>query len=170
MIVAFMAVMIRIRLMMSGIVGVGVFGVLVVVMLLIVRLGVLRRIGAFRVDDLALHPLAIAAAARIAMPRTAVAARTVFGFFFRLAMGALVGFDQRLPVGDRNLIVIGVDFAEGQKAMAIAADHDHPGLFRMGGIDQHLVGHFGTLDGGGRAGRQALVALPGGATVHLIRG
>lgn len=25
---------------------------------------------------------------------------------------------------------------------AIAADHDHPGLFRMGGIDQHFVGHF----------------------------
>jgi hypothetical protein len=34
---------------------------------------------------------------------------------------------------------------------AIAAHHDNPGLFRVGGIDQHFVGHFGTLDGGGRA-------------------
>jgi hypothetical protein len=40
----------------------------------------------------------------------------------------------------------------------------------VGGIDQHFVGHFGTLDGGGRANRQAHVAPPGDATVHLIRG
>ena len=33
---------------------------------------------------------------------------------------------------------------------AIAADHDDPGLFRVGSIDQHFVGHFATLDGGGR--------------------
>jgi hypothetical protein len=33
---------------------------------------------------------------------------------------------------------------------AIAADHDNPGLFRVGGVDQHFVGHFGTHDGGGR--------------------
>ena len=25
---------------------------------------------------------------------------------------------------------------------AIAADHDNPGLFRVGGIDQHFVGHL----------------------------
>src|ERR1700682_4665520 len=33
---------------------------------------------------------------------------------------------------------------------AIAADHNDPGLFRVGGIDQHVVGHFGALDGGAR--------------------
>jgi hypothetical protein len=33
---------------------------------------------------------------------------------------------------------------------SVAADHNDPGLFRVGGIDQHFVGHFGTLDGGGR--------------------
>jgi hypothetical protein len=33
---------------------------------------------------------------------------------------------------------------------AIAADHNDPGLFRVGSIDQHFVGHFGTHDGGGR--------------------
>ena len=146
------------------------------------------------------------------MARTAAAvAGAVFGFFFGLAMGAFVGFDQRLAIGDRNLIIVRVDFAEGQKAMtvaaifdegglqrrlyardlgeidiaaqlfalggleiklfdAIAADHDDPGLFRVGSIDQHFVGHFGTLDGGGRVSRLARIARPGDATVHLIRG
>jgi hypothetical protein len=196
MLMTLMVMMADIRLMMFGIMGVAATGfvvlVLVVVLLMIVRLGGLRRFGAFRVYDLALHPLAIAAAARVAMPRAAVAVGTVFGFFLRLAMRAFVGFDQRLTVGDRNLVVVGVDFAEGQEAVAIAAifderglqrrlyardlgevdiaaqllalggleiklfdaiaaNHNNPGLFRVGGVDQHLVGHFGTLDGGGRA-------------------
>ena len=126
------------------------------------------------------------------MARAAVAVGTVFGFFLGLAMRAFVGFDQRLTVGDRNLVIVGMDFAESQEAVAIAAifderglqrrfyagdlgeidiaaqllalggleikffdaiaaHHDNPGLFRVGGIDQHFVGHFGTLDGGGRA-------------------
>jgi hypothetical protein len=196
MLMILMVMMADIRLMMFGIMGVAATGfvvlVLVIVLLMIVRLGGLRRFGAFRVYDLALHPLAIAAAARVAMPRAAVAVGTVFGFFLRLAMRAFVGFDQRLTVGDRNLVVVGVDFAEGQEAVAIAAifderglqrrlyardlgevdiaaqllalggleiklfdaiaaNHNNPGLFRVGGVDQHLVGHFGTLDGGGRA-------------------
>jgi hypothetical protein len=194
MLMALMVMMADIRLMMFGIVGVAVtgFAVVVIMMLMIVRLGGLRRFGAFRVDDLALHPIAIATAARVAMPRTAVAAGTVFGFFLGLAMRAFVGFDQRLTVGDRNLVIVGMDFAESQEAVAIAAifdegglqrrfyagdlgeidiaaqllalggfeikffdaiaaHHDNPGLFRVGGIDQHFVGHFGALDGGGRA-------------------
>src|ERR1700733_10951815 len=112
MLIAFMVMMIRIRLVMPGIVGMGmpVFAVLVVMILMIVRLGRLRWFGIFRVDDLALHPFAIATAARVAMPRTAVAAGAVFGFFLGLAMRALVGFDQRLAVGDRNLVIVGVDF------------------------------------------------------------
>jgi len=106
-------------------------------------------------------------------------------------MSAFVGFDQRLTVGDRDLIIVRMNFAEGKKAMAvaavfdkgrlkrrlytrnlgevdvaaklfalsgleiklfdaIAADHDDPGLLRMGGIDKHFVGHFVTLGGGGR--------------------
>ena len=121
----------------------------------------------------------------------AAAVGAVLALLFGLAMGALVGFDQRLTVGDRNLIIVRVDFAEGEKAVAvaavldegglqrrfyardlgeidvaaqlfalsgleikffdaIAADHNDPGLFRMGGIDQHFVGHFGTHGGGGR--------------------
>ncbi len=98
------------------------------------------------------------------------------------ALLALLLGDQRLPVGDRDLIVVGMNFAEGQEAVAvaavvderrlqrrfdarnlgeidvaaelfavgrleveffdsIAAQNHHPGLLRMGRIDQHLVGH-----------------------------
>src|SRR3954467_8870755 len=85
MLMAFIAVVIRIGLVMPGIKGLGVS---VFTMLVIVRLGRLLRFESFRVDDLALQSLAIAAAARIAMTRTAVAAGAVFGFFFRLAMRA----------------------------------------------------------------------------------
>jgi hypothetical protein len=161
-------------------------------------------------DDAALDAVAIAAAARIAVARAA-AVGAVFGLFFGFAMGAFVRLDQRLPIGDRNLIIVRMDFAEGQKAVAVAAifnegglqrglyardlgeidistqlfalggleiklfdtiatDHNDPGLFRVGGIDQHFVGHFGTLGGGGRVSRLAHMARPGDATVHLIRG
>jgi len=190
----FVAVMVDISGMLFGRVGVIVplFAVivnlsLVIVIVRVVGFGV---IGTGSLDDAALHALAIAAPARVAVARAA-AVGTVFGFFFGLAMGAFVGLDQGLAIGDRNLIIIGVDFAEGQEAVAIAAifdegglqrrldardlgeidvaaqllalggleikffdaiaaDHDDPGLFRVGGVDQHFVGHFGTLDGGGR--------------------
>ncbi|MDR3488501.1 MAG: hypothetical protein P4M05_26815 [Bradyrhizobium sp.] len=172
-----------------------------------VRLGVIR---ACRFHDAALHAVAIAAAARIAVARAA-AVGAVLGLFFSFAMGAFVSLDQRLTIGDRNLIIVRMDFAEGQKAVAVAAifdegglqrrfyardlgeidistqllalggleikffdsvaaDHNDPGLFRVGGIDQHFVGHFGALGGGGRVSRQAHMARPGDATVHLIRG
>jgi hypothetical protein len=176
---------------------------------------VMRQVGldvvrAGCLDDTALDAVAIAAAARVAVARAA-AVGTVFGLFFSFAMGAFVRLDQRLAIGDRDLIIVRVDFAEGQKAMAVAAifnegglqrrlyardlgeidistqlfalgglevklfdtiatDHNDPGLFRVGGIDQHFVGHFGTLGGGGRVSRLAHMARPGDATVHLIRG
>ncbi|WP_375764509.1 hypothetical protein ACE10X_20570 [Bradyrhizobium sp. Pha-3] len=161
-------------------------------------------------DHLALDALAMAAATGIAMARPAAMA-AVLVLFLGLAVGALVGFDQRLTVGDRDLVIVGMDFAEGQEAVpvaaildegglqrrlyarnlgeinvaaqlfalggleiklfdAIATDHNDPGLFRVGGIDQHLVGHFGALDGGGRGSWRAQTAPPGDATVHLIRG
>ena len=113
----------------------------------------------------------------------AAAAGAIFRFFLSLAMRAFVGLDQGLTIGDGDLVIVGMDFAEGQKAVAIAtvlnegrlqrwfdagdfrevdvaaqllalgrleikfldaisAHHNHPGLFRMGGIDQHFVGHF----------------------------
>ena len=183
-------------MMMLMRVGLTAFGVqvflMLVVLLALLRRGDLHQVGACVLDDFALHPLATAAAALVAVTRTAAAAGgTVLGFFLGLAMGAFVGLDQRLTVGDRNLIIVGMDFAEGQEAMAvatildegrlqrwfyprdlgevdiaaqllalgsfeikfldaIAADHNDPGLFRVGSIDQHFVGHFETHDGGGR--------------------
>ena len=117
------------------------------------------------------------------MARTAAAVRAVLALLLGLAMGLFLGLDQRLPVGNRDLIIVRMDFAEGEEAVAvaaifdegglergfdpcdlgevdiaaqllalggfevklfdaIAADHDNTGLFRMRGIDQHLVGHF----------------------------
>ncbi|MBB4391377.1 hypothetical protein [Bradyrhizobium sp. ERR14] len=182
-------------------------------------LGVLRQRRAFdrlgrgicAFDDVAAHALAMTAAAGVAVARTATAVGAVLALFLGLAMGLFLGLDQCLTVGDRDLVVVGMDFAEGEEAVAvaaifdegglergfdpcdlgevdipaqllalrgleiklfdaIAADHDDPGLFRVGGIDQHLVGHVLTLGGGGRDSPWALAALPGDATVHLIRG
>ncbi|HEY5129003.1 MAG TPA: hypothetical protein VIJ35_17255 [Bradyrhizobium sp.] len=180
---------------MFGVMGVAAFGVQALcVFVALMRLDGRGRIGACVLDDLALDALAVAAAARVAMARAAAAAGAVFALFLGFAMGAFVRLDQRLPVGDRNLIIVRVDFAEGQKAVAvaavfdegrlqrrfyardlgeidvaaqlfalsgleikffdaIAADHNDPGLFRVGSIDQHFVGHFGTLDGGARVSR-----------------
>src|SRR5262249_50523384 len=96
------------------------------------------------------------------------------------ALRALVLGDQRLSVGDWDLVIVGMDFAEGQEAVAIAAvvdegglqrrldarhlgqinvaaklltacglevefldtmaaQNNHPGLLRMGRIDEHFV-------------------------------
>jgi hypothetical protein len=194
MIMAFMIMMSGIGVVMFGIVRVAVtfLGMQAFVLRALVRLRGDRGVGAGVVDHLALDPLAIAAAARIAVARTAAAvAGPILGFFLGFAMGALVSLDQRLAVGDRDLIIIRVNFAEGQEAVAvaavfdegglqrrfyagdlgevdvtaqllalgglevklldaIAADDNDPGLFRVGSIDQHFVGHFETHDGGGR--------------------
>jgi len=209
MVMMFVVMMLGIGGVMAGVVAVAVVGVRTISMFK--GLSGLRRIGAGVLDDLALDAFAIAAAARVAVTRAAAVVGAIFGFFLGLAMGALVRLDQGLAIGDRNLIIVRMDFAEGEKAVtvaaildegglqrrlyardfgeidiaaqlfalsgleiklfdAIAADHDDPGLFRVGGIDQHFVGHFGTLDGGGRVCRCARMARPGDATVHLIRG
>jgi hypothetical protein len=184
-----------VRVVMLGLVRVGMTGFVVRVFrvfVVVVRRGGRHGIDTRAFDDLALDALAIAASARVAVARTATpVVGAVLGFLFGLAVGALVRLDQRLTVGHRYLVIIGVDFAEGQEAVAvaaifdegrlqrrlyprdlgevdvaaqlfalggfeikffdaIAADHDNPGLFRVGGIDQHFVGHFGTLGGGGR--------------------
>jgi hypothetical protein len=162
-------------------------------------------------DHLALDALAVSAAAGIAVAGAAAMIGARLALLLGLAMGALFRLDQRLTVGDRDLVIVGMNFAEGEEAMAvaaifdegglqrwlyardfgkidiaaqlfalggleiklfdaIAADHDDPGLFRVGGIDQHLVGHIEALDGGGRVAWRAQIAPPGDATVHLIRG
>jgi hypothetical protein len=63
------------------------------------------------------------------MPRPA-AIGTILGFLLGLAMSALVGLDQGLAVGDRDLVIVGMDFAEGQKAVAIATVFDEGRLQR----------------------------------------
>ena len=114
--------------------------------------------------------------------RVAAAAGAAVDLVLGVAVRALFLGDQRLPVGDRDLIVVGMDFAEGQEAVAVAAvvdegglqrrlyprdlgeidiaaqlaavrglevefldpvaaQHHDPGLLRMGGVDEHLVGH-----------------------------
>jgi hypothetical protein len=209
---AVVVMMFRVGMVMPGVVSVDVVMLGVVRReFRIARLFGLRRIEGRAFDYVALHAFAAAAAARIAVPRALAAAGTVVGFFLGFAVRALVGLDQRLTVGDRDLVIIGMDFAEGQEAVAvaavfdegglqrrldprdlgeidvaaellalrgfeiklfdaIAANHDNPGLFRVGRVDQHFVWHLGAHDGGGRAWRQAHVAQPGDATVHLIRG
>ena len=179
--------------------GVGVvmcflaMGVIMRLLPMLMRLVGLDLIRACALDHVAADAVAVAAAARGAVARTA-AIGAVFRLFFGLAMRAFVGFDQRLAVRDRNLVVVGMDFAEGQEAVAVAAifnegrlqrrfyprnlgeidvaaqlfalgsleiklfdavaaDHNDPGLFRVGSIDQHFVGHLGTHDGGGRVSR-----------------
>src|SRR5947209_19537941 len=112
----------------------------------------------------------------------AAAARTPLDLVLGVAVRSLFLRDQRLPVRDRNLIVVGMDFRERQEAVAIAAvvdegglerrlyardlgeidvaaqlaaargfkvelldpiaaQHRHPGLLRMGGVDEHFIGH-----------------------------
>ena len=80
-------------------------------------------VGVCRVNDIALNAFATTASARIAMPGT-TAAGAVVRILLRFAMRALVGFDQRLPVGDGDLIVVGMNFAERQKSVAVAAVFD----------------------------------------------
>jgi len=203
-------------LMMLSVVRMHFAGIRAFVLMRLAFIGLsrLRGILAGVLDDVALDTVAMAAAAGIAVARAATVAvvgGAVLALFLGLAVGALVGLDQRLTVSDRDLIVVRVDFAERQEAVAvaaifderrlqrrfyardlgeidiaaellalggleikffdaIAADHNDPGLFRVGGVDQHLVGHFGTLDGGGRGAWRAQIARPGDATVHLIRG
>src|SRR5271170_6372755 len=83
--------------------------------------GGLAGFGCFTAPDVA------AACGRLAVP---AAPRTAVSLVVGGARGALFLVDQRLPVGDRDLVVIRVDFAERQEAVAIAAVVDESGLQR----------------------------------------
>jgi len=97
--------------------------------LLVCPAGRLRLRVACALDHLALHAVAMTAATGIAMARTAAVA-AVLVLFLGLAMGALIGLDQRLTVGDRDLIIVGMDFAEGEETVTVAAIFDEGGLQR----------------------------------------
>jgi hypothetical protein len=106
---------------------------------------VMRQVGrrvvrACSFDHAALDAVAIAAAARVAVARAA-AVGAVFGLFFGFAVGAFVRLDQRLAIGDRDLIIVRMDFAERQKAVAVAA------IFDEGGLQRRLYArHLGEID------------------------
>ena len=126
----FMIVRVVMRLgidLMAGLVRVNVFELLSGLfrrsLAALIGLGGLWRLGSRILNDLALDALAIAAAARIASAWAAPVG-AVFGLLFGLAMGAFVRLDQRLTIGNWNLVVIGMDFAEGQKAVTVAAIFD----------------------------------------------
>jgi hypothetical protein len=124
-VVRFVAVIV----LMTVMIVMRVFGVSLALVRMIVVGGCCRLgIGVF--DDGALHALATVAAARIAMARATAAVMAVLVLFLRLAMGALVGLDQRLTIGDRDLIIVGMDFAEGEEAVPIAAIFDKGRLQR----------------------------------------
>ena len=59
----------------------------------------------------------------------AAAMRTVL-LLLMLAMGAALFFEQRLTVGDGDLVIIRMDFGEGEKAVAVAAVIDESRLKR----------------------------------------
>jgi hypothetical protein len=61
-------------------------------------------------------------------------------FGLGVAMGALLFVDEGLPVGNRDLIVIGMDFAERQEAVAVSAVVDEGGLQR--GFDARYLGEI----------------------------
>jgi hypothetical protein len=125
-IVTCVIMMLRIVVMVIGVmrVSVTVFGVLVG----LIGLWRLGGIEARVFNDFALDAVATAAPSRVSMTRTAPVVGAILVFFLGLAMGALIGLDQRLAIGDRNLIIVRMDFAEGQKAMAVAAIFDEGGL------------------------------------------
>ena len=122
-------VLMRVMLMrfVSMVLRIGVVAGLVRGLLISVGLRNLRRIGIGALDDLALDAVAMTAAARVAVARTPPVG-AVFALFLGLAMGAFIGLYQCLTVGDRDLIIVRMDFAEGEEAVTVAAIFDEGGL------------------------------------------
>src|SRR3569832_660044 len=60
---------------------------------------------------------------------------------FGLALVARFLFEQGLPVGDRDLIIVGMDFREGEEAVAVAAVIDKRRLER-----RFDAGNLGEID------------------------
>ena len=93
-----------------------------------------RSFGQFAMQDIVAMP-------RCGVSRTAAMPRLAVDLVVGGAVGALLLFDQRLPIGDRNLIVVRMDFGKRQKAVAIAAVIDEGGLQRR--LDAR---HFRQID------------------------
>ncbi len=78
-------------------------------------------------------------AAAVAAAGAAAAARMVFGFIV-VTRSPRVGVDQGLPVGDRNLVIVRMDFGKRQEAVAVAAVLDEGRLQR--GFDPRYLGEI----------------------------
>ena len=75
--------------------------------------------GFFAGERFTLHDIPITATVRVTMPVTAVPA--VFRVSLSGTLVALFLCDQGLPVSDRNLIVVRMNFRKCEEAMAVAA-------------------------------------------------
>jgi hypothetical protein len=73
---------------------------------------------------------AVAALAATPAPAVAAAALAVLVLVFVLFGLRSFGSKQRLPVGDRYLVVVGMDFAEGKEAVTVPAIFDEGSLER----------------------------------------
>src|SRR5206468_3313504 len=109
--------------------GIGMIGARVASLL---HVRVLAGLLAFRMlQPLRAHRIAPAVFPPRPSPASAAAAaRAAIDLVLGVAMRALFFGDQRLPIGDRDLVVVGMDFGERQEAMAIAAVVDEGGLER----------------------------------------
>ena len=121
-----MAVFIMLVIMMFVVVMLvvmpGIGGVVMLMRLVsVIGLRRLRRIDAGAFDDLAANPSPGRGVANCDDANGGDGNGAVFVLFLGLAMGALVGLDQGLTIGDRDLIIVGMDFAEGEEAVAVAA-------------------------------------------------
>ncbi len=98
----------------------------------------------FAAQGLAADRVVLVAAPAVVAPAATAAstpAALLVLFVVVVALGACVRVDQRLPVGDRDLIVVGMDFAERQEAVAVAAVFDERGLER-----RLNARHLGKID------------------------
>ena len=84
------------------------------------------------VEELARHSLVgartLLGALVLAAARTAPATMRNALFLVGLLMGAALFLEQRLSIGDGDLIVVRVNFGEGQKAVTVSAIVDEGGL------------------------------------------
>ncbi len=118
------------------------FGVVVVVVLVLARrmlvgavlVGMAFGGRRFRCGErVALHDFVAASVGALAVAAATATTTAAVGTFLGLlvvARSTCVGVDQRLSVGDRDLVVVGMDFRERQEAMAVAAILDERRLQR----------------------------------------
>lgn len=85
-----------------------------------------RRLAA--VDAVALHGF-VATTPGAPVARSAAAGPSL-DLVFGGTVGAFLLVDQRLPIGDRDLVIVWMDFGKGEKSVAVPAVIDERGLQR----------------------------------------